>query len=276
MYCGVIGSSTSLPHGTPSSLIVRRIFRASCRPASRSQEPSSRGSFTSPFQPIVVRGFSKYVRMTTSRSSRTASVTGRSRRAYSNAASGSWIEHGPTTTRSRRVSRPCRMSRIAARVARTSAAAVSLAGCAPFTARGAMSGTMSTTFRSSSLSAMVSSSRKKKAPRAHSRGLSGCVVAVRPSRGTLPPRRRPGKEAHVERDVSLHGSMSSAVRGRRQSRRRDHVGAAIRESRRGRGGRRACGGGRPRTRPEPTRARRGHAPPTGGRRGRESAAARSG
>src|SRR5207245_7461093 len=59
---------------------------------------------------------------------------------------------------------------------------------------------------------------KKKAPRAHSRGLSGCVVAVRPSRGTLPPRRRPSKEAHVERDVSLHGSMSSAVRGRRQSR----------------------------------------------------------
>ena len=59
------------------------------------------GSLISPFQPTVVRGFSKYTRITSSRVCSTCAASCRSRPAYSRAATGSWIEHGPTTTNSR-------------------------------------------------------------------------------------------------------------------------------------------------------------------------------
>ncbi len=170
MYCGVIGSSTSPPHGRPSSLISSSKRRAVCSPVAMSHEPSRCGSLIRPFQPTVVRGFSKYVRMTTIRRSRLAAATFTSRCAYSSAASGSWIEHGPTTTSSRSRSRPCRTSRIARRVSRTSSAARGVSGWAAFTARGEISGMMPSTFRSSIFSVITCSSiercaPKKKAPR---------------------------------------------------------------------------------------------------------------
>ncbi len=68
-----------------------------------------------PFQPTVVRGFSKYTRITTSSVSAWRARSALSLRAYSSAATGSWIEHGPITTSSRS-SRPLRMRRIASRV----------------------------------------------------------------------------------------------------------------------------------------------------------------
>ena len=70
--------------------------------------PSRSGSLMSPFQPTVVRGFSKYTRITISSASPCVSRSGRSRRAYSSAALASWIEHGPITT-ARRSSSPCRI-----------------------------------------------------------------------------------------------------------------------------------------------------------------------
>jgi len=63
--------------------------------------PSSLGSLIRPFQPTVVRGFSKYVRMTSFKSVSSLGSSVFSRRAYSSPASGSWIEQGPTTTTSR-------------------------------------------------------------------------------------------------------------------------------------------------------------------------------
>ncbi len=51
-----------------------------------------------PFHPTVVRGFSKYVRMTISKSSPNFSRWVFSHLAYSIAAFGSCIEHGPITT----------------------------------------------------------------------------------------------------------------------------------------------------------------------------------
>ena len=54
-----------------------------------------------PFHPVVVRGFSKYTRMATSRSSPSSSALAASRPAYSVAALESCTLHGPTTTSSR-------------------------------------------------------------------------------------------------------------------------------------------------------------------------------
>ena len=73
------------------------------------------GSLMRPFQPTVVRGFSKYTRMISSIVSSTFDERSRSRCAYSRAAAGSWIEHGPTTTNSRGSSRS-RMRRTAWRL----------------------------------------------------------------------------------------------------------------------------------------------------------------
>ncbi len=58
-YCGVIGSSSSVAVGSPRSITSRRKERAILSPAARSQESSRWGSMMSPFQPVVVRGFSK-------------------------------------------------------------------------------------------------------------------------------------------------------------------------------------------------------------------------
>ena len=69
----------------------------------------------SPFQPTVVRGFSKYTRMTISSVPAKRVRSALSFFAYSTAASGSWIEQGPMITR-RRSSCLCMMRRIASRV----------------------------------------------------------------------------------------------------------------------------------------------------------------
>jgi len=63
------------------------------------------GSLMSPFHPTVVRGFSKYTRMTISSSLACLPRSRASRAAYSSAASGSWIEQGPMTTSRRSDSR---------------------------------------------------------------------------------------------------------------------------------------------------------------------------
>jgi hypothetical protein len=68
-----------------------------------------------PFQPTVVRGFSKYTRIRISSESAWRARSALSLRAYSSAAAGSWIEHGPITTSSRSSS-PCRMRRTRSRV----------------------------------------------------------------------------------------------------------------------------------------------------------------
>ena len=59
MYCGVIGSRNSQPIGRPRSSTSSSSARAMRRPALTSPEPSRWGSLIRPFQPIVVRGFSK-------------------------------------------------------------------------------------------------------------------------------------------------------------------------------------------------------------------------
>ena len=59
MYWGVIGSRSSVAVGSPRSSTSRRNPRAIRSPAAMSCEPSRRGSMMRPFQPTVVRGFSK-------------------------------------------------------------------------------------------------------------------------------------------------------------------------------------------------------------------------
>ncbi len=69
MYCGVIGSSHSHPTGRPRATMSSRSLRAARRPRCTSWPPSMPGSLISPFQPVTVLGFSKYTRITISRSS---------------------------------------------------------------------------------------------------------------------------------------------------------------------------------------------------------------
>ena len=59
MYCGVIGSRNSVAVGSPIRAISMSSPRASRRPVATSNESSRCGSLISPFQPTVVRGFSK-------------------------------------------------------------------------------------------------------------------------------------------------------------------------------------------------------------------------
>lgn len=59
MYCGEIGSSASVASGRPISASSTSSRRAMCRPSSISKEPLRCGSLIRPFQPTVVRGFSK-------------------------------------------------------------------------------------------------------------------------------------------------------------------------------------------------------------------------
>ena len=58
-YCGVTGSSSSVAQGTPSPRIASRSSRARRIPSATWQLPSRCGSLRKPFQPTVVRGFSK-------------------------------------------------------------------------------------------------------------------------------------------------------------------------------------------------------------------------
>ena len=59
-----------------------------------SKVPSMCGSLIRPFQPMVVRGFSKYTRITMNSCLASSSRSVASRRAYSSAAASSWIEQG--------------------------------------------------------------------------------------------------------------------------------------------------------------------------------------
>ena len=59
IYWGVMGSSSSVAVGRPISLILRRSWRAFLSPRSISKVPFRLGSLIRPFQPTVVRGFSK-------------------------------------------------------------------------------------------------------------------------------------------------------------------------------------------------------------------------
>ncbi len=75
--------------------------RARRMPFSIWNESSRSGSLIKPFQPTVVRGFSKYTRMIGSSVESTLAASALRRAAYSRAAATSWIEHGPTTTNNR-------------------------------------------------------------------------------------------------------------------------------------------------------------------------------
>jgi hypothetical protein len=81
MYCGVIGSSHSQPTGRPSETMSISSRRAVRRPRCTSWPPSMSGSLIRPFQPVTVRGFSKYTRITMSRSRSSRALTSISRRA---------------------------------------------------------------------------------------------------------------------------------------------------------------------------------------------------
>ena len=59
MYCGEMRSRNSVPAGTPISLISRSSLRARRSPSFMSNVSSRCGSLMRPFQPTVVRGFSK-------------------------------------------------------------------------------------------------------------------------------------------------------------------------------------------------------------------------
>ncbi len=81
MNCGVIGSRNSQPTGRPSAETSSSSFRASRRPLLTAKVPSRSGSLIRPFQPSVVRGFSKYTRITMCSSPRSSSAFAASRRA---------------------------------------------------------------------------------------------------------------------------------------------------------------------------------------------------
>ena len=127
MYCGVIMSRNSVPAGRPSSFTSHSSLRAMRRPSLMRKLLSMKGSLMRPFQPTVVRGFSKYTRITTSRSFLRRSASALRRRAYSMAASVSWMEQGPITT-SRRSSAPNRMRWMAVRASKAVSAALGVAG----------------------------------------------------------------------------------------------------------------------------------------------------
>ena len=147
MYCGTMGSRNSVAAGIPISFTARSRRRAIRRPVSTSYVPSRQGSLIRPFHPIVVRGFSKYTRITRKNWSATSGASRASRRAYSMAAFGSWMEHGPTTT-SRRGSSRRRIRCTVSRPRTTVDAAVSRCGSASFSSRGESKGRMVTTRRS--------------------------------------------------------------------------------------------------------------------------------
>src|ERR1035437_5612052 len=63
MYCGTMGSRNSVAAGKPMPVICSNSRRAIFKPVSMSCEPSRCGSLINPFQPTIVRGFSKYTRI---------------------------------------------------------------------------------------------------------------------------------------------------------------------------------------------------------------------
>ena len=101
IYWYAIGSRNSVAVGTPIYVISKRSCLAILSPSSSLWEPSKYGSLISHFHPMVVLGFSQYVRITISRESWNSSRHFCTYHAYSKAEVGSWIEHGPTITRIR-------------------------------------------------------------------------------------------------------------------------------------------------------------------------------
>jgi len=99
IYCGVRVSSHSTAVGSPSLLMSSNNFLALWSHSFISQLSSKCGSFMSPFHPTVVRGFSKYVRITRN-TFLFFSCNSLSKCAYSIASSTLWIEQGPLTTKS--------------------------------------------------------------------------------------------------------------------------------------------------------------------------------
>ena len=146
MYCGLMGSRNSVPAGRPSAVTCCRKRRAERSPAAMSWLPSSRGSLIRPFQPTVVRGFSKYARITISRSSLCFSAWLTSRRAYSRPALGSWMEQGPTMT-SKRSSTPSMTARTSSRPRATTSASRVSSGSSATMSCGVGSGVNSLTRR---------------------------------------------------------------------------------------------------------------------------------
>ena len=136
-YCGVIRSRYSVAAGIPISLMSTSRWRARRKPLLMRKVWSRSGSLMSPFQPTVVRGFSKYTRMTTYRASASLSRSGSSRPAYSRAALTSWIEQGPTTTSSRS-SCPRRISRMTWRASKVVRSAASEPGYSACTSAGVL------------------------------------------------------------------------------------------------------------------------------------------
>ena len=160
-YCGVIGSRYSVPVPRPMSAMSPSRERAVCRPRLMSKESSSFGSLMSPFQPIVVRGFSKYTRIRISNWPASALACSLSLPAYSRAASGSWIEHGPTITSSRGSS-PLMISLACRRTLKTSEDCSGARGSSSIRSAGARTSAMPVMRTSSVRYCMVSSARLRR------------------------------------------------------------------------------------------------------------------
>ena len=112
-YCGLMVSSISLAIGRPLPVISQKSFRETARPLLIWNDSSRSGSLIRPFHPTVVRGFSRYALMMTTRSLSSSSDSSFKRSAYSRAATGSCKLHGPQTTRS--LSDAWLMTRVASR-----------------------------------------------------------------------------------------------------------------------------------------------------------------
>jgi hypothetical protein len=97
VYCGVIVSRNSVAQGSPRSLISRSRPRARRSAFVDAEAVVEARVVDQPFHPTVVRGFSKYTRITIRRSFSKRAASFCSRVAYSMAESTSWIEQGPTT-----------------------------------------------------------------------------------------------------------------------------------------------------------------------------------
>eukprot|EP00835_Amoeboradix_gromovi_P007132 NODE_1084_length_1364_cov_0.048221.p2 type:complete len:135 gc:universal NODE_1084_length_1364_cov_0.048221:80-484(+) len=98
-YWGEIVSKSSQATGIPISVKSCNNCLAIFRPLLILKLSLSSGSFIRPFHPTVVLGFSKYVRMHITNSSLNSFFNSNNILQYSLAAIGSWIEHGPTITK---------------------------------------------------------------------------------------------------------------------------------------------------------------------------------
>ena len=175
MYCGTIGSSSSLAQGRPSSLMSSRMRRASSQaggdvaravevrvvdqalPADRRARLLEVGAHDD--HELIAR--------------RVGDALAAARRSRAPRA-GSWIEHGPTIATSRRRSRPCRTSRIARRASSTTRGGRVGQRQLRFTARGETNGSAAARLRSSIGSVCCIGtlpSENKKAPRGNLPGL---------------------------------------------------------------------------------------------------------